>query len=743
METAAYLVALVTRGTGAYGYTYIAAPGLARGQLCVVSFRGTLELGVVLHEDSAPPDGGLLSLMPVGVARCPRWGRLLLKLAELSCTGVDEIAGHVLLDTPAKGIKLKLSITDPDILHADARSRMGGLAGWLTPSKRKQLLKACGWEQLCGWHSSGAIDIEVSLAGLPGVTRANPAYRRWFTPDADSAALLGLRQLAGQPLPGHFLAGFKDTIDYTQWEVSQPPTQLPEYPELHGGALSWQPLAWDKRWDIVRQLPGLASVQLRRCQPDWARLRSSGGLAASLGEAVGRGGRILTIMPQAWMLQRLWPVLSPWAARVARCHSSSGPSAAAWLLAQPGQGGFAVLGGPGAWKLAVYGGFDRIVLVDPSHPQYTAERGPGLDVRQGLLAAAAMREGVALDLVELGLSAWDGTSQLGSIRLWEPNQPADDGSAAPMADTDPLPLKLREPGVKRLVYFNRLGASRGLKCMECEAQVACPQCASRQLHYSSQQRRYSCVSCGWHHNSLRCQHCGMMVLAMLAPGLESVVRRPGDLLVHGKAPAKVHPETSSVIGTAHLLEPPAGFWPQQVVYIHAEDQRELLDDWPRAVDMAARLSALYANPQLAGAHLVSERITRQLEKEETEETGPLTEEQSRTLSSADIAEKLDVEFRLRSLASLPPYDCLYYVELLAGSLRHGAKVRELLGKRLHALEDVSLLRLGRPYAARSRWQVAGMFACKDVSYEWLQRLRWDIFREDAFLALRPLRGPWL
>jgi hypothetical protein len=737
---------MFTRGGGAYAYTYTGPVGLQRGQLCSLSFRRQLELGVVLGVDGAPPAGELLPLLPVAVVGHPRWGALLLTLAELCCCAPDEVAGHLLLAPPRQGFKLRLALAEPEAATAEERALLGRLAGRLTPKAARELLAGLAWPRLCELAAAGTATLAVDLTGLPGVTRAHHAWRRWYAPDSATARLLGLSEEA-RAWPGAYLAGLRETLDYSKWPTAAAEHQAGAAEEDEDVArdedaqagratapavpskLAWEPLAWDGAWDIARRLPGVNEIKVRRAQADWQVLRGEAGLAAELGQAVAAGQRVLVLAPQHWLLDRVWPHFAPWAERMLRYHASAGPGMCAWILEQLIKPGRIVAGGTGAWKLAAYGGFDRVILLDPSHPQYAPDRAPYLDPRTALLAALAGQGGAALDIIELGLSAWDGKCNLDSLQLWESfTSPPPPVPGAKRVDTDPLPLKLREPGVRRLVYFNRLGSTRGVKCVECEAQVGCPRCASLALRFSAARQAYACGACGWQGRDLRCARCGMAALASLSPGLEAVTRRPSDLLVSGAAPARVHPETNSVIGTAHLLEPLAEFWPQEVVYFHAEDRRGAVDDWPVAADMVARLRALYANPALTAAHLVSTRLAGQL---------------GARLTGAQIAEQWDLEFKLRKLAALPPYECLYHFAILGQTLHVAALARELVGKTLQHTPGTALLRLGKPYGEGAQYRVAGMFINGQLSYESLQRLRWQVFGQGAFLGLQPVRGPWL
>ncbi|MCH7472890.1 hypothetical protein IIA79_08070, partial [bacterium] len=461
---------------------------------------------------------------------------------------------------------------------------------------------------------------------------------------------------------------------------------------------------------------------------------------------------LLVIAPQRWIADRLWPALSPWAARLHRYRADSGPSVAAHILRQledaPGQ---AVVGGPGAWKLAYYGRFDRVLLLDPSHPQYSPERYPQLDPRLALLLAISHRKGCTLDLIEMGLSAWDGMGNLMQVALMNAHEPST-GPPSPgqRVDTDPLPLELRQPGRRRLVYFNRLGHGRGIRCEECRVPVGCPECASLGIYFSSAANEYRCPSCSYRGKELRCPRCGLAALSAQQSGLEAVTRRKGDLIVHGsRAARKPHPEHTSVLGTSQLLEPLADFWPQEIVYVHADTRLGLMADWPRALDQAARLNSLYDNPELEYVYIVSSRLREQL---------------GDSLTAAQIEEQWKLEMKLRRLACLPPYCCLYKLSARAPSLAAMEAARGAIGETLTAHPGTSLLRLGRAYREGGSYRLGGYLINDGLSAAALQELRWEVnkvpapgsardkvsadplraaAREKVALSVQAIRGPWL
>jgi hypothetical protein len=438
----------------------------------------------------------------------------------------------------------------------------------------------------------------------------------------------------------------------------------------------------------------------------------------------------LLIAPQDWMLDRLWGKLAPWASRCHRFQPEAGSAAAAIALhGLRTSGGQLVAGGPAAWKLLLYAAFDRVLLLDPSHPRFQPERYPALDCRIALLACCIEWQ-ASLDLVELGISAFDGACLLPQAALLEPHGP--DLDAPPpvgRVDTDPLPLELRQPGRRRLVYFNRLGSGRGLACAECRSPVGCPDCGSRRIHYSADTGFFRCPECSYQARDLRCPACGLGNIAILQPGLEAVTRRPGDYLVHRDRRQRAsHSEHGSVFGMAELLEPLAQFWPQELVYIHAESEPLVLDDWPVALDMAARLWTLYSNPELEYCYVVSSRLLTQL--------GP-------SLTAAQIRTQWDGEMKLRRLAALPPFGRLMRLAIAAETLAKAAEGRKLTGAFLKSHPETSMLRLGTPYRERRGFRCSGLFANSGVGYRELMELRWQVYKSGAALFLSPLRGPWL
>jgi hypothetical protein len=433
------------------------------------------------------------------------------------------------------------------------------------------------------------------------------------------------------------------------------------------------------------------------------------------------------------MVERLWPTLSPLAEQVTRFRAEAGPGTASQILRQLEAGTHAVVGGPGAWKLTAYFNFDRILLIDPTHPQYAPERTPHLDPRLALLMCAAWHPQVQVDLVNLGMDAFSSPSASQVIQLHEPFDPDLVANSPPAVfareDTDPLPLELRRPDKRRLIYFNRLGSGRGLFCAECWTAVPCPRCGSTRIHYAPIQSAYVCPECSLAERDLRCPSCHLMTLVSVLPGLESVTRRPGDLILHGPVSSDRMPaHFDSVIGTSQLLEPLAGFWPEQVIYVHAEGQVGLLADWPRALDMALRLAALYDNPELEGLHIVSGRLVEQL---------------GQRVDAQVLTQHYTAELELRSLAGLPPYGTLYHFHAISARSNALAEARRHLGERLHKLPATTLLRLGTSYRQGGAHRLAGWLLNGEVTLRELQELRWELHRLDVALTIHALRGPWV
>jgi hypothetical protein len=468
-------------------------------------------------------------------------------------------------------------------------------------------------------------------------------------------------------------------------------------------------------------------VPLRRTQCSWAELRSPSGLEAELAGAISAGGKTLLILPQAWMLDTLWPLwalLAPWLFR----YDAAMPAGELTHILHAIVAGGCIAGTEAAWRLALYVPFEQVILVDPSHPQWQPEAAPWLDSRSALLLGCASA-GARLSLIEMGLSAFDSKLRF-SVDIFPPHNPAESGAAegTQAADINPLPLKLREPDRRRLVYFNRLGASRGLTCAECASSVNCPQCRSRGIHFSQQSQSYLCPTCGLEERSLRCPRCGLANLAAHLPGLEAVRVRPGELVVTSASGALPGPESGVVLGTARLLEPVPGYWPEQVVYVDPEE-RDLLDsDWRSALDQALRLGSLYANPGLATICIVSARLAERLKQ---------------PLASAEATDAAQQESQLRKLAGLAPWGCLYRLRLLAGSLPPLQTARELLGQVLSAHPATSLLRIGRPFVRMKRCELHGYLLNPALSWPELQELRWQTLPLQVTLSFHAERGPWL
>lgn len=731
MSPDAYAVALLTRGAGGYTYTYAGPPGLARGQLSAVSFRGKLELGVVTAEAEDTGEAALLPLVPLAVAEYPRWGHMLCDVAELCAATPREVAGRLLFDAPARGLQLYLDLNDPAALPAKLRSGLAALAGRLTPKRRQQLLALSDWAGLAAEAAAGTIAIRLEIAGAAESSRPHSKLARSYEVERHSAGLLGLPRETPLRLPGSYLAGLEEDLDFP-WPAAG--RGGPAAEELSApakpGALSWEAAELPADWELCRRWPGLAELAVRRVAADWPKLRDESGLIADLLSAALAGQRVLLLSPLGWILERLWPALGPWAGRVHRYCVDAGPSAAAVVLKALKEAGQIVCGLEGAWKLAAYGDFDRVVVLDPSHPQYEPEGEPWLDARLALLVALAGRK-CRLDLVELGMSLFDGRTRLKRVELQPPHEPESSPAAqGSVVDINPLPLKLRQPDRRRLVYFNRLGQSRGLRCMECATAVRCPRCSSSRLYYSAAAHGYRCSACGLEEADLRCRVCGTAQLAAEYPGLEAIDRRRGDALVAGgRAGRLAHAEHQSVVGTMQLLEPVSEFWPQELVYIHPDARGGALDSWPKAIDMAARLAALYANPQLEQVYIISGRLVEQL---------------GAKLTADQIREEYAQELTLRRLAGLPPFGQLCRFRLRGPDGRAlvtaGGEVLEWA----RAADGATVSWLGRRYVHRGAPQLAGYFSAPaDFEPEPLQRLRAGLSRRRIKMSVKAEWMPWL
>ncbi len=800
MPSSAYSIALIARGTGAYAYSYLGPPGLSRGQLVLVSFRSVLEIGLLLHEDQRPPeDTALLACIPIAAPHYPQFGAVLADIAELCCSGPDEVAGHVLFDSPSTGLRLSLELgaaaqlrelllaAEQSVLLAGtkpARGRLSGdkllaelarLSGVLTPARRKSLLKAAGWPLLVGLTQSGALSFSLGLAGTPEVMRRHNAWpqRYEFSPAAAAAAGLGAQTLS---LPGSYLAGLEnppplDSLprlkDVTAGKTAAAPISCatPAHREEAGQSssaiLEWDKLRWETRWDLLQRWPQVGQLGFRRCQSSWPKLEQ-GALAAEIEAALSAGQRVLLLAPMAWMLDRLWPRLLPLASHVLRFRPEAGPLVAAQLLRQAAAANGVLVGGTaGAWKLAACLAFDRIILLDPSHPQYEPHGEPWLEpLAATLLAAARLAAGTQsapaaqIDCIELSLSRIDGKCSVPGVQL----QPQ-----------IPDPSQLAELCIKpSLLYLNRLGGGRELSCSECHAAVPCPSCGGRRVYFRPARRSFLCPDCEWHAADLRCPRCGLQNLAAASPGLENLSMPPDAVLIRGADAQQSggYPagsdEAGCIYGTARLLEPSSSYIQRHIIYIHAEAQTGVLSDWPDALDNALRLALLYSDPDSWKAEaplLIGAQLYEQLGAQAapaapdaapyiTPGSAAADPSEPAELSASEIASLLQAELKLRRLSGLPPFGCVY--QLRARSLSREAldAGRELLGQRLQSDPGTSLLRLGRVYSAgleggKRIQRFGGWLVNARLGHAELQELRWQLHQLGAGLQYRPLRGPWI
>lgn len=732
-------IALATRGTGHSWFTWLGPSALERGALVAAPFRRRLEIGVVLGPDTRPPAGELLCCWPLELPPDSRFRQSLLALCELACILPDEALPQLLLDSGRQALRLELAIPDPQRLSAAALAACAAWLGRLTPAKAAQLAASPHWPELAlaaagqGAEAKGTC-LRLSFAGTACSGRARAEWKRAYAVDNRQARLLGL-PTDQRAWPGHYLGGLATPPSFEDLPKA-PPGAAPGLPAA-AAALPWEQVKFDPAWGLQMWLPEPA-LRTWRWQADWADLRRE--LPGWLGAQAGAGRRLLAVFPQAWMLDRLWPQLAPWAAGCARYRPELGAAAAQSCLDLAAQGGAVVAGLQSAWKLLCYQNFEAVLLVDPTHPQYRIERAPHLDSRAALLAAAAARpHPPELYIVEQGLSAFDGGASVAQLSLYPPQQP-DAGAPTALADRDPLPLSLRRPDRRYLVYFNRLGASRGVFCVECEARVDCPHCGSAALRYSARERRYECGRCAWQAHELRCPSCGLSVLSAAQPGLEAVSLRAGDIAVTSQTHKAPGPHTQRLLGTSRLLDEESGFWPEEVVYVSAAELHGPLGPTLDALDMALRLKSLYANPELQRVSLVGQGLFDEF----ASDSGTRAAEalHGHALAAAQLTQRWKAEMRLRKLGGLPPYGCLYRLRLLSGAVAPAQALRDWLGARLSGLEGTTLLRLSKVQRDSRGAHLSGYWINSAAGWEWLQETRSQAREQGATLWFAALRGPW-
>ena len=577
------------------------------------------------------------------------------------------------------------------------------------------------WAELAG---QACIALNLEFAGLPGVTRIDAKLRRWYKPLTD----LGVETDDGY-LPGNYLHGFAGEFDPRSWLHREQKHDRWNYPEEFN-ELDWQRLEWTTDLQICRDIPGLIALPLSRILSSWDDVRRIH-LPAICATSVKQEHNTLVILPQMWMQEKFWRDLLPWAPRIHRLDSDSSISKSSYILSILDTPGQVVFGGQAAWKLGAWAEFDEVVIIDPSHPQFRADNEPHLDSREALLASLAGKH-TQLRLIEMGLSAFDGQSLLTKLQIASPRLSLDETKRHDdVIDTDPLPLHLRQPGVRRLVHFNRLGSSHGLRCADCGSKVDCPECGSRRIHFSQSAIAYICPECDFRDARLRCQKCGLATLSTQFPGLEAVQSRKGDLILHaGSRNDYELSEVSSVIGTSILLEPHAEFKPEEIIHVHADSEVGYLENWPQEIDMLSRLVGLYSGGGTVqpSCYIVSERLNELLGAE---------------LDCKEIAGKFMKEMKLRSLALLPPSGLVYRFRLFTTDITTADRLRRRLGDELKELRDTTVLRLGRPVVISGTVRLSGYFVNDALTANELQVIRWKMFEEKGTLSIQPVRGPWI
>jgi hypothetical protein len=691
--------------------------------LVAASLRGNLELGLVMHVSAGAPAGvKTLPLIPLRLPAYEGWGACLSDVAELAIAMPDEVASYLLFDGAAKTLRLSLELQDngtSDPATAMLLARLAPLAGRLSGGARKALLKAVPLAELARLSSVGQISLRLDFAHDPAQVARRAQWAASYLLSAEQAAAAGLSP--ERAYKGSYLAGLASVPDFKELKKSRT-ADIPGTLEAGAGEpVAFDALAIDDNWDLCQRWPALLGLKLARRQCDWPVCMRL--LQHHLRWCHTAGEKVLLILPQTWMLDRLWPALAELQGSLLRWYSSYGNQSAAHLLRELGKPLACVIaGGPAAWRFAAFERFDRIVIVDPNHPGYEPQGEPWLDPRSALLLCAARHSApgreTQIDLFELGLGMTDGANRLAEVAIM-PGSVEDAALEAVAA----LPAP-------RLVYLNRLGSRRGLSCAECQAAVPCPNCGSNQIYYSAAGQAYHCPNCDFSSSDVRCRRCGLMTLSASSIGLEAFALEPGDLRVSAESealPGPVSP-TASVYGTARLLEPLPGVCPGSIAYLHSDGKRGAVDDWPRALDMLARLAALY--PGNGHQELLAYG---------------LLEEFPERMTGHELAQRLQLELRLRRLGQLPPFGCLYQLHLRADDPAGLKAARELLGQALQPDASTQLLRLGQPYpAAGARgYRLGGFFINPRLGQAELQELRRQVRESGASLQLQALRGPWL
>ena len=579
-------VFLLTHSPAFQSFTYRVPEGsrFHVGDLAVVPFRNSLEVGVIseLKAHSLNDNPTLKPLL--GTARSPRsgpvgasFGRHLLTLARIWLCSPAEVFAHAVWGQASRRVSLFMSqgTAEPPrelandleairILLRRERTRF-------SPSLAKKIQRSVGFADLLALIEHGALTV-TGTVGLEPTQREPelPAPRQ-------------------QPL---FATGEFSVATDPDFALSQQAAQAMKGLGRRNSALE-VPL-------MVRHLP-------------WRELLSPKSVRNALD---GIKGHELILLPTQWYIEKL---LAATPARLRKRVFVFDPDAKAAevrelaaRLASPEP--VLVVGKRASHFLLMHAPFTGVTILDPTADVYSSQQFPRYDTLVDCLLICAL-SGTSLTLVPLTPLPFG----LGGMTVNAEVIPLDGSPGERIDQLVESIAGVARSGSHALVYNNAVGTGHEVFCEWCNERVVCPQCG-RALTYLPESKELACSRCGHIESVAECPACGSRQLGVTIIGVEGLVRRVRkQLRKAGKCPAprvgfltrsrrgsiRVPnlSRTDVLIGTSALLTPLHFYHPKTLMYV-AQDTWSKGDGDTPELAVVAELSRL--------AHLYEGRIERMI-----------------------------------------------------------------------------------------------------------------------------------